>query len=74
VEPPCRRWTTTRDEEFADYERTRLDLSQTLFDATDETASFTGSDARLQTLHRMLSREMAREVRALADEPVAAAR
>ena len=47
-------------------EATRLDLSRRLFDVTDEIASFPESEAHLQSLHRDFSREMAREVRALA--------
>jgi len=50
---------------FAEYEELRTDLSTTLFAVTDEVASFTWTDARLQALHRALSEEMAREVRML---------
>jgi flavin-dependent dehydrogenase len=48
------------------FEATRLELSRRLFEITDEIASFECSDARLQSLHREFSREMSREVRALA--------
>ena len=48
------------------YEATRFDLSRRLFEITDEVASFECTDERLQTLHREFSREMSREVRALA--------
>ena len=48
------------------FEATRLDLSRRLFDVTDEIASFPGDEAHLQSLHRDFSREMTREVRALA--------
>lgn len=50
---------------FAAYEAVRSDLSDGLFDATDEVASFAWTDERLQALHRTLSSEMAREVRFL---------
>jgi flavin-dependent dehydrogenase len=48
------------------FEATRLDLSRRLFEITDEVASFPCDDATLQSLHREFSREMSREVRALA--------
>ena len=51
---------------FADYETTRLDLSQRLFELTDDIASFAWSDSEVQALHRAFSGEMSREVRALA--------
>jgi flavin-dependent dehydrogenase len=51
---------------LADYEATRLELSRRLFEVTDEVASFTWTDDQVQSLHREFSREMAREVRALA--------
>jgi 2-polyprenyl-6-methoxyphenol hydroxylase-like FAD-dependent oxidoreductase len=52
---------------FAEYESTRHDMSQVLFEVTDEIASLAWKDdAHLQSLHRTLSREMSREVRALA--------
>jgi 2-polyprenyl-6-methoxyphenol hydroxylase-like FAD-dependent oxidoreductase len=51
---------------LADYETARLDLSRRLFEITDEIASFGWTDADLQSLHREFSREMSREVRALA--------
>ena len=55
--------TTTAMEQF---EATRLELSRRLFEITDEIASFGYSDGQLQSLHREFSREMSREVRALA--------
>jgi flavin-dependent dehydrogenase len=48
------------------FEATRLELSRRLFEVTDEIASFGSSDVRLQALHREFSREMSREVHALA--------
>lgn len=51
---------------LADYETMRHDLSRTLFDVTDEIASFAWTDDAVQSLHRALSSEMSREVRALA--------
>ena len=51
---------------FADYEKTRHDLSRRLFEVTDEIASFDWTDERVQSLHRAFSSEMSREVRALA--------
>ncbi len=51
---------------FATYESTRLDLSRTLLQITDEIVSFTSLDADLKALHRALSQEMAREVRTAA--------
>jgi flavin-dependent dehydrogenase len=53
------------------YETTRLELSKGLFEVTDAIVSFANTDAQLQELHRALSTEMAREVRALAalDQP-----
>jgi flavin-dependent dehydrogenase len=45
---------------------TRLDLSRTLFELTDDIVSFARTDAELQSLHRALSAEMSREVRAIA--------
>jgi 2-polyprenyl-6-methoxyphenol hydroxylase-like FAD-dependent oxidoreductase len=60
-------------EAFAEYETMRLDLSSRVFDLTDEIASFAWSDAEVQSLHRALSVEMTREVRALVSlEPTAA--
>ena len=50
---------------FAGYEAVRSDLSDRLFDATDEVASFAWTDVQLQALHLTLSREMTREVRFL---------
>jgi menaquinone-9 beta-reductase len=55
--------TSTAMEQF---EATRLDLSRRLFEITDQVASFECDDATLQSLHREFSREMSREVRALA--------
>ncbi|HEX5106906.1 MAG TPA: FAD-dependent monooxygenase [Vicinamibacterales bacterium] len=54
------------DAALADYETIRHDLSRRLFELTDEIASFTWTDDHLQSLHRAFSREMSREVRALA--------
>ena len=48
------------------FEATRLELSRRLFEITDEIASFASGDVQLQSLHREFSREMSREVRALA--------
>ena len=48
------------------FESTRLELSRRLFEITDEIASFASGDVQLQSLHREFSREMSREVRALA--------
>ena len=52
-------------EAFAGYEAVRSDLSDRLFEVTDEVASFAWTDVQLQALHRTLSREMTREVRFL---------
>jgi len=54
---------------FAEYEATRLDLSRTLFEVTDEIASLAWTDAEVQSLHRAFSAEMSRELRALATLP-----
>jgi len=54
---------------FAEYEATRLDLSRTLFDVTDEIASLAWTDAEVQSLHRAFSAEMSRELRTLAALP-----
>jgi len=51
---------------FTDYEAARDTLSRTLFDVTDEIASFEWTDQEVQSLHRAFSSEMSREVRALA--------
>ena len=51
---------------FGEYEATRLDLSMKLFEVTDEIASLAWTDARVQSLHRAYSTEMARELRVLA--------
>jgi flavin-dependent dehydrogenase len=48
------------------FEATRLELSQRLFEITDEIASFPSDESVLQSLHRGFSREMSREVRMLA--------
>jgi flavin-dependent dehydrogenase len=59
------------DEALARYETTRDDLSRELFAVTDAIASFEWDDERLQPLHRALSQEMSREVRAIAQlEPL----
>jgi flavin-dependent dehydrogenase len=56
---------------FAEHEIVRIDLSSRLFEITDEIASFAWTDAEVQTLHRALSTEMAREVRTLVElEPM----
>jgi flavin-dependent dehydrogenase len=54
------------DAALADYETTRHDLSRRLFEVTDDIASFDWTDDEVQALHREFSREMSREVRALA--------
>jgi flavin-dependent dehydrogenase len=54
------------DAAFADYEKTRHDLSRRLFEVTDEIASLDWTDEHVQSLHRAFSTEMSREVRALA--------
>jgi flavin-dependent dehydrogenase len=51
---------------LADYETTRRDLSQRLFEITDTIASYAWTDDQVQALHRDFSKEMSREVRALA--------
>ena len=51
---------------FADYEATQLNLSQRLLEVTDEIASFAWSSREVKTLHRDFSREMSKEVQALA--------
>jgi len=51
---------------LAAYETTRHALSHRLFELTDEIASFAWTDDELQSLHREFSREMSREVKALA--------
>ena len=56
------------------YETTRHDLSRRLFEITDDVASFAWTDGEVHLLHRELSSEMSREVRALAAfEPFPAA-
>jgi len=54
---------------MAHYEATRVELSRALFDVTDTIVSFTATDPELQALHRALSTEMSREVKALAALP-----
>jgi len=54
------------DAALAEYETMRDDLSRRLFDLTDDIASFAWTDDQLQSLHREFSREMSREVKALA--------
>jgi flavin-dependent dehydrogenase len=51
---------------LAEYDTTRHDLSRRLFELTDDIASFAWTDEELQSLHREFSREMSREVKALA--------
>jgi len=53
------------DEALADYQAVRDDLSMRLFWITDEIASFAWDMPRLQTLHKAMSEEMAREARYL---------
>ena len=55
------------DTDFAAYQTIRDDLSLPLFEYTDEIASFAWDFARLQTLHKKMSDEMAREVLYLRD-------
>jgi flavin-dependent dehydrogenase len=56
---------------FTQYDIVRVNLSSRLFEITDEIASFAWTDAEVQTLHRALSAEMAREVRTLVElEPM----
>lgn len=50
------------DDALAGYQAVRDDLSLGLFDITDAIASFDWDMARLQTLHKTMSDEMAREV------------
>jgi 2-polyprenyl-6-methoxyphenol hydroxylase-like FAD-dependent oxidoreductase len=50
---------------FANYGRTRHDLSEGLFSITDQIASFDWAVDELQALHRGFSREMSREQRLL---------
>jgi len=52
------------DAALAEYQSLRDDLSLRLFDITDEIASFSWDMRRLQTLHKALSDEMARETAA----------
>ena len=51
---------------LAGYEKARHDLSLRLFELTDDIASFAWTDDELQSLHRDFSREMSREVKAIA--------
>ena len=53
------------DADFAAYQAVRDELSLPLFEYTDEIASFAWDFARLQTLHKKMSDEMAKEVRYL---------
>jgi flavin-dependent dehydrogenase len=56
---------------FAEYVARRDDLSHGLFEVTDKIASFGWTDSEVQLLHRALSKEMTREVRALTElEPM----
>jgi menaquinone-9 beta-reductase len=50
------------DAALAEYQTIRDNLSVPLFSITDEIASFGWDIPRLQTLHKSLSDEMAREV------------
>jgi flavin-dependent dehydrogenase len=52
---------------LAEYEEARDALSSRLFDITDRIASLEWDEAELKTLHRALSDEMKREVRALVE-------
>lgn len=52
------------DAALAEYQSLRDDLSLPLFSITDEIASFSWNMGRLQTLHKALSDEMARETAA----------
>jgi 2-polyprenyl-6-methoxyphenol hydroxylase-like FAD-dependent oxidoreductase len=61
----ARAFVTGTSDAFAAYEAVRQDLSEKFFDLTDQVASFDWTDAEVQTLHRALSAEMTREVRAL---------
>jgi 2-polyprenyl-6-methoxyphenol hydroxylase-like FAD-dependent oxidoreductase len=53
------------DTALADYQSLRDELSMRLFWITDEIASFDWSMARLQSLHKAMSEELAREARYL---------
>lgn len=55
------------DTALADYQSLRDELSMRLFWITDEIASFDWSMARLQSLHKAMSEELAREARYLQD-------
>jgi len=55
------------DGALADYQSVRDELSMRLFWITDEIASFAWNMARLQSLHKAMSEEMAREARYLRD-------
>ena len=55
------------DADFAAYEAIRDELARPLFEYTDEIASFAWDFPRLQTLHKNMSEEMAREVRYLGE-------
>ena len=54
---------------LASYQAVRDELSQRLFEITDEIASFEPSMARLRVLHRMMSDAMSREVMYLSELP-----
>ena len=61
------------DAALASYQAIRDALSMRLFTITDEIASFDWDLPRLQTLHKALSDEMAREVSHVIDGPTAGA-
>jgi 2-polyprenyl-6-methoxyphenol hydroxylase-like FAD-dependent oxidoreductase len=54
------------DGAFAEFETVRHELSQRLFEITDQVASFQWTESELQSLHRAFSTEMARETHVLA--------
>jgi hypothetical protein len=69
--PPASAVPSTR-RRFRGARHPRHDLSRRLFELTDDIASFAWTDDELQSLHRGFSREMSREVKALAAlEPLA---
>ena len=57
---------------FAEYEDTRLHLSQKLLEVTDDIASLAWTDPEVQSLHRAFSAEMSKEMRVLAMLPTVA--
>jgi flavin-dependent dehydrogenase len=59
------------DAALANYQAVRDDLSMRLFMITDEIASFDWDMARVQTLHKALSEEMAKEVSHLVESGIA---